>query len=394
MKYDFDTIRQREGTSCYKYDMRSEVFGREDVIPMWIADMDFIVAPFIADAIKNRAEHGVYGYDFRGKPFFSSMCDWVRRRNGWEIEEDWMVFVPGVVTGLVVSQLAFSGEGDGVVIQPPVYPPFANTVKENGRKLINNPLKFDGERYVVDFEDLDKKLADAAMMILCNPHNPTGRVLTRDELIRIGELCVKHDVVIISDEIHSDIIYQPNRHIHIASLSDEIADRTVTFMAPSKTFNIAGLSSSVAVISNPELREKFETQVQRLHVGGGNSFGNVAFRAAYEYGEEWLGQLLEYMNVNAVYVEEYLNKHIPSVKTFVPEGTYLLWLDFREWGMSGSELREFLIHKAGLGLNDGREFGKEGAGFARMNIATSKATVEKALRNLLDACREHLPEVL
>ncbi len=388
MKFDFDKAVDRQGSSCYKWDKRTELFGRQDVIPMWVADMDFEVAPCITRAIKNRAESAVYGYDFRGERFFGAVRDWLSRRGGWQTETEWMLYTPGVVAGLVFSQRAFSKKEDRVVIQPPVYPPFAGTVRENARTLVTNPLVVRDGRYEIDFDDLDSKLRDAKLFILCNPHNPAGRVFTRVELEGIASLCIKHDVTIVADEIHSDLVFDGHRHIHMASLSPEVAERTVTLLAPSKTFNIAGLCTSVAIIPNRKLRERFNAVMAATHTIEGNSFGNVALIAAYDEGEEWLDEVNRYLYGNYELVRDHLSREIPSIRTFPLEGTYLMWLDFSAWGMDGDGLQDFLINKAGLGLNDGRTFGREGFNHARMNLATRRSLVRQAVEQLTRACRE------
>ncbi|MCC8035737.1 MAG: PatB family C-S lyase [Rikenellaceae bacterium] len=388
MKFDFDKETDRRGTSCYKWDKRTELFGRGDVIPMWVADMDFEVAPCITRAIKNRAEHAVYGYDFRGDGFFEAVSGWIGRRSGWKTQKEWMVYTPGVVAGLVFAQRAFSKKGDRVVIQPPVYPPFAGTVRENGRTLVENPLVVSDGTFGIDFEDLDRKLEGAKVFLLCNPHNPSGRVFIREELEKVGRLCVKHDVIIVADEIHSDLVFDGHPHIHMASLSPEIARRTVTLIAPSKTFNIAGLSTSVAIIPDQKMRERYAAVLGATHTIEGNSFGNVALTAAYNQGEEWLDQLRPYLYGNYELVRDFIASNIPSVGTYPLEGTYLMWLDFSKWNMPGEKLQEFLTKKAGLGLNDGRTFGREGLHHARMNLATRRALVKQALEQLHKACLE------
>ena len=388
MKYDFDREIVREGTHCEKYDGRQKIFGRADVIPLWVADMDFEVAPFITEAILRRASHPVYGYEFRSASFYDAAVGWIARRGGWQAAPEWMSFTPGVVAGLVCAMRAVTQEGDGVVIQPPVYPPFARVIKSNGRHLIENPLRETPEGYRMDFDDLDRKLKGAKALLFCNPQNPTGRVFTREELEAVGELCIKHDVVLISDEIHCDLIQKPYRHIHVASLSEELAHRTITLVAPSKTFNLAGLSTSLAVIPDESLRRRFQAEFDKIHVDQGNAFGTAALEAAYSHGDEWLDQLLEYVRGNMEYVETFLTRNIPSVKTRLSEGTYMMWLDFRAWGLSPQELWHMLVFEAGLGLNDGVRFGTGGEGFMRINLATRHALVEQAMSQLLAACEK------
>lgn len=383
--YNFDEIASREGTCCEKYDHRQMLFGRDDVIPMWIADMDFEVAPFISDAIRRRAEHPVYGYGFRSESYHRSIVNWVARRNGWTIESDWIDFTPGVVSGFVFAIRALTDPGDSIVIQPPVYPPFARMIDSNGRKVENNPMVWNGSRYEFDFEDLDRKLQGAKALLFCNPHNPTGRVFSCEELTKVGELCVKHNVLIISDEIHSDLIQKPCRHIHIASICEEFAQRTVTFIAPSKTFNLAGLSTSLSVVSDASLRQRMRAEYDRMHADQGNVFGTVALEAAYTHGDQWLDELIEYVGGNMDFVIKFIEENMPELHAFRSEGTYMMWIDFRAWGMTHEQLCDHLVAKAALGLNSGKLFGAEGEGFMRINLATSREVVAKAMNQLLNS---------
>ena len=385
MRYNFDAIISREGTDCYKYDGREHVFGRADVIPVWVADMDFAVMPEITEAMRRRLEHPIYGYTFRPEGFFDSVVQWVKRRNGWNIRREWIDFTPGVVPGFAFGIRAFTKEGEGVLIQPPVYHPFAGVTRDNGRTVVDNPLKEVDGRYEIDFADLDRKLSGAKVFLMCNPHNPTGRVFTKGELMEIGKLCVKHDVVILADEIHSDIIQPPHKHIHIASLSEEFAARTVTYIAPSKTFNLAALSTAVSITSNKELFQRLHREYDTLHIGGGNVFGNIALETAYTHGDRWLDQMNAYIGGNMDYVIRFLGEKIPSVKCVKPEGTYMMWLDFRAWNKPHKEIVRFLIDRAGLGFNEGSMFGAGGEGFMRMNVATQRATVERAMNQLYEA---------
>lgn len=384
-KFDFDTPVPREGTACVKWDAREAVFGRESVIPLWVADMDFAVAPCIRRSIEERAKHPVYGYGIRPDSYFEAIRGWVGRRGGWAIEREWIDFTPGVVPGFALAIRALSAEGDGVVIQPPVYPPFAATIRANGRRVVENPVRLTAKGFEIDFDDLDHKLADAKLLLFCNPHNPTGRVFTHAELERVGELCIKHDVLIISDEIHSDLILKPHIHTHIAALSPELAQRTITLIAPSKTFNIAGLSTAVAITPSDSLRRRLRAEIEKLHIDGGNIFGCAALQAAYDEGEEWLEALLEYIEGNCLAVSDFLREHIPAVKAIQPEGTYLMWLDMRALGIPHEELCKFLIEKAGIGLNSGAEFGAAGQGFMRLNLATQRSTLLRALGQLREA---------
>jgi cystathionine beta-lyase len=384
--YNFDTIPLRAGTNTLKFDARDEVFGNSDVIPMWIADMDFECAPAIGEAIRRRAEHNVYGYDFGGEVCNASLIGWFGRRTGWNIRPEWLRYTPGVVTGLGFAIRAFTAKGDGIVIQPPVYHPFRGMIEANERKVINNPLRQVGDRFEMDFDDLDRKLAGARAIILCNPHNPVGRVWTEDDLRCVGELCVKHDVTIISDEIHSDLVFAPARHCHIASLDARFAERTITFVAPSKSFNIAGLATSAAIVSSERMRAMWDKEYDSSHVIGGTMFGHVALCAAYNKCEDWFEEVLDYLKDNIDHVREFIGRNIPQVGTFHHEGTYLVWLDFRGLGFcSQKELNDWLVNEARLGLNSGADFGREGIGFGRMNVATNRTTLDRALMQLAEA---------
>ncbi|MDR2893969.1 MAG: PatB family C-S lyase [Alistipes sp.] len=383
-RYNFDTIPQRLGTETLKFDACKAVFGTERVIPMWIADMDFECAPAIGEAIHRRADHNVYGYDLGGERCVRSVARWLARRSGWEIEAEWLRCTPGVVSGLGFALRAYTAPGDGVVIQPPVYSPFRSMVESNHRRAVDNPLRPTADSYKPDFDDLDNKLAGARAIILCNPHNPVGRVFTEAELRRVGELAERHDAVIVSDEIHSDLVFAPHRHRHIAAIDGgRFARRTITFIAPSKTFNIAGLATSVAIIPDGEMRERWDGEYARVHVPDGTAFGHIALRAAYDECEDWLDEALAYLAANVEYVRSFVAGRVPGVRITRQEGTYLMWLDMRSLGFPTQEaLMAWLVGKAGLGLGNGADFGPGGTGFARMNVATNRATVELAMAQL------------
>ncbi|ACR78872.1 MULTISPECIES: MalY/PatB family protein [Kosmotoga] len=387
-KYDFDKFIDRRETNSYKWDYLDEAFGTRDLIPMWVADMDFEAPKPVIEAIKNRAQHGCYGYTARPDSYYESIMNWLEKRHSWKVEKEWLLHSPGVVPGIVIAILAFTNPGDKVIIQTPVYHPFYSTVRENGRQLVKNPLKLENGKYFMNFEDLESKIDERArMLILCNPHNPGGRVWTEGELLKLGELCIKHDLIILSDEIHSDIIMPGYKHIPIASISQELADRTITYIAPSKTFNLAGLTTSTVIISNQRLRRIYNNMLSSLELNLGNVFGIVATEAAYRYGEEWLEQLLKYLKGNLEFLKKFISERLPEIKVVEPEGTYLVWLDFRGLGMDQEELRKFIIEKAKLGLNDGVTFGEEGKGFQRMNIACPRSILKKALEQLETAVK-------
>jgi len=383
MQYNFDEVVDRTNTSSIKWDARQNVFGNPDVLPMWVADMDFRSPQFVTDAIAKRLTHPVLGYTLRPDSYFEAIVGWVKRRNGWDIDREWIAHCPGVVPGLNVAVLAYTSPGDRIVIQTPVYPPFFDAVKQNNRTLVESPLTIANGRFEIDFEDLDQKLEGAKAIILCNPHNPVGRVFEEDELRRVGELCLKHGVTIISDEIHSDIIMPPHKHLHIANLDERFAAITVTFMAPSKTFNLAGLSTAYAVIPNAELRTKYLHVLEhQLHIGMGNISGIVGLEAAYNNGDEWLDQLIAYVQGNIAHLDELLKAKLPKVTCYKPEGTYLAWLDFSAYELNDDELDQKLIHEAKVGLNNGSAFGAEGRGFRRINLACPRAYVEEAVERM------------
>lgn len=386
MHYNFDEIIPRINTDCVKYDIRKMFFGTEDVLPMWVADMDFRTPDFIIDALKKRLEHEILGYTFRGKDFNKSIAGWMEKRHGWKIKESWISFSPGVVPAVNMLILALTEPGDKIIVQPPVYFPFFSAVEKNNRTLVENPLKLENGRLNMDFEDLAKKAKGAKMLIISHPHNPGGSVWTKQELTQMGEICLENQVIMLSDEIHSDLIFPEFRHIPLASLSDEIAQQTITCNAPSKTFNLAGLATSFLIIPNKTYLEKYNNMLNdKLHVGMGNLFGAVAIEAAYEHGEEWLKQLLDYVWKNVEYVADFCEKHIPQIKVMKPESTYMIWLDCRDLNFEGDELKDFFIQKAKLGFNDGKVFGTGGEGFMRMNVACPMATVEQAMEQLREA---------
>ncbi|HAF30952.1 MAG TPA: cystathionine beta-lyase [Bacteroidales bacterium] len=385
MKYNFDKIIIRENTASVKYDLRKEIFEKEDVIPMWVADMDFKTPDFIISAIKERLNHEVFGYSVRPKSYYTSIVNWVNRRHNWEINEDWISFSPGVVPALNMLVLALTEKDDKIVLQPPVYHPFFYAINNNNRQLVENPLVLKNGRYQIDFEDLEQKLRGAKMLLLSNPHNPVGSVWTKDELQKIGEMCLKNKTLVLSDEIHSDLVFKPHQFVPMGSITKEIADNTVSCIAPSKTFNMAALATSSVIISNKELKEKYDQILETIHIGMGNVFGTVASEAAYAHGDEWLNQLMEYLSKNLDFLENYLAKNIPQIKMIRPEGTYLVWLDCSNLNLKGKELTKFMIEEAGLGFNDGRIFGAGGEGFIRMNVACPKQTLLNALNKLEQA---------
>ena len=392
-QYNFDEIIPREDTDCVKYDLRKLFFGTDDVLPMWVADMDFRTPDFIIDALKSRLDHEILGYTFRGKEFNQAISGWMEKRHGWKIKDSWLSFSPGVVPAVNMLVLAFTKPGDKIIIQPPVYFPFFSAVKKNDRTLVENPLKLENNRLNMDLDDLAVKAKDAKMLIISHPHNPGGSVWTRDELTGMAEICLENDVIMVSDEIHSDLVFPWHTHIPLASISDEIAQQTITCNAPSKTFNLAGLATSYLIIPNKSYLEKYNTMLNdKLHVNMGNLFGAVALQAAYEHGEAWLSQLLDYVWKNVEFVDAYCKKHIPQIKVMKPESTYMVWLDCRKTGLEGDALKDFFVKDARLGLNEGRMFGTGGEGFMRMNLACPRSAAAHAMENLSRVFDRRKPE--
>ena len=388
MKYNFDEIVNRENTDSVKYDLRKDIFGKDDVIPMWVADMDFKTPDFIINAIKERTKHEVFGYSFRPESYFKSIVNWVKRRHQWEINSEWISFGPGIVPAVNMAVMAYTNPGDKIIVQTPVYFPFFSAIKNNNRIQVENTLILKDGRYFIDFEDLAEKLKDAKMFILSNPHNPGGSVWKKDELKRLGEMCLENDVLVLADEIHSDLVFKTHKYIPLASVSEEIANNTVTFIAPSKTFNMAALATSSVIASNKELKEKYDHVLDTIHVGMGNVFGTVASEAAYNYGDEWLDQLMDYLSENLDFAEDFFDSRIPEIKMIRPEGTYLIWLDCSQLNLNGKDIKDFMIHDVGLGFNDGSMFGTGGDGFVRMNVACPKKTLENALLKLEKAVKK------
>ncbi|MBC8321816.1 MAG: putative C-S lyase [Bacteroidetes bacterium] len=383
--YDFNKVVDRKHTSNIKYDLRDKFFGRADVLPMWVADMDFETPDFIRDAVIKRAQHSIYGYSFRSESYFQSIVDWVQKRHNWSVNTDWIVFSPGIVPALNFSTLSFSNKGDSIIVQSPVYFPFFTAVTDNMRVQLNNKLVLKDGRYFIDFDDFEEKAKTADMFFLSSPHNPVGRMWTKDELLRLGQICVQNNVIIISDEIHCDLILPGNKHIPIASLSNAIADITVTCIAPSKTFNMAGLSTSSVIISNKNLRDKFEQVLSRYHLSHGNIFGTVASEAGYNHGARWVDELMQYVNNNYREVEQALLNSKGTIRLISPDATYLAWLDFRNTGYSDEQIKNILVNKARLGLSHGPIFGEGGQGFQRMNLATPHSLVKDAIERLITA---------
>lgn len=388
MRYNFDKHIERSNTASIKHDLKDIIFGTKDVIPFWVADMDFETPDFIRESVIKRAMHPVYGYTFRDDAYYQSIIGWMNRRYQWEIEKDWILFSPGVVPALNMAILAFSNPGDEIIVQPPVYFPFFSAVKDHNRTLVYNQLIKRDADYGIDFDLFEKQAQTAKLFVLSNPHNPVGRCWNAEELNKLATICLKNNVLVLSDEIHSDLVLPPNKHHVFAALSKEISEITVTLHAPSKTFNLAGLSSSSVIIENPELRKKMKTVLQSMHIEMGNIFGIEATKAAFNYGEPWLEQLLKYIQLNVNETVSFLNKNLPEVNIFVPEATYMIWLDFSFTGLLDEELRNKMIHEAGLGLSPGKDFGPGGSQMMRLNVACPKEILMKGLEQMASVFRK------
>jgi len=388
MKYNFDKVIDRSNSYAVKYDEREKNFGTSDLIPLWIADMDFEVAKPIKDAVLKRAEQGIYGYTSKPDSYFQAFCDWQKKRNHWEINKKLVSFSPGVVPSLSVIVREFTDNKDKVLIQTPVYPEFYDVVEAWDRTVLESQLVEKHGIYSIDFEDFEEKLKQGPkLFILCNPQNPVGRVWSREELIKITNLCLKYNVMIASDEIHSDLMLWGNKHIPTASISKEVSEITITCTSCSKTFNLAGLQASFAIFPNEAAKEKFDRFWRNLEIHRNNCFSLVALQAAYREGEEWLEQLIPYIEGNIEFVGEYCKNNIPQIIPSKPESTYLIWLDCRNLEMSNEELKEFMVHKAKLGLNSGNGFCRSLSGFMRLNVACPRSILEKAMKQLESAVK-------
>ncbi|MCT4587870.1 MAG: PatB family C-S lyase [Carboxylicivirga sp.] len=387
--YDFDRVIDRSGTNAYKFDLRERYFGTNDVLPLWVADMDFAAPAAVQKAIVDRARHEVYGYTIRKEEFTNAIVNWCGTQHQWPINADWIEYSPGVVPALAFSILAFTNKGDGVIINTPVYPPFYSVIADNGRRVIKNSLINRDGRYEIDFNLLEEQASQETtkVFLLCSPHNPVGRVWTLDELQKIHEICSRHQVLVLADEIHSDLALFDHQHIPFASLHNEAAMNSIVFMAPSKTFNIAGFSTSYVVTANEKLLKAYRDTQNRLQLHMGHLFSGVALTSAYNEGRDWLKALKSYLEANILSLEAYLAKNLPELQFYRPEATYLTWIDFRKLGMTQKELKSFLVDKAKVGLNDGMSFGQEGRGFMRLNVASPRKVIEQALVQISEALR-------
>ena len=385
MKYNFDEIIDRSHNRSAKYDEAGKKFGSRDVIPLWIADMDFKTAQPVIDALKARAEEGIWGYTSRPDSYYEAVCGWQKRRNGWDIDKSMISFNLGVVPALSSMVYVFTEPGDKVLIQTPVYSEFYDVTESWGREVVESPLKEQDGRWIIDFEDFEEKAKEAKVFFLCSPHNPLGIVWTREELERMCNICIANNVLIVSDEIHSDLVFHGKKHIPTATLSPEIATHVISCISGTKTFNLAGLQASATIFPNQKLKARFDKFWFNLDIHRNNAFSTIAMEVAFNEGEEWLEQLLGYIGGNFEFIKDYCAANIPQVKPNVPDATYLVWLDCRGLGMGNEELRSFMIHKAGLGLNEGWSFGRSLSGFMRLNAACPRPVLEKAMEQLKHA---------
>ena len=395
MSFDFDELIPRDGTDSVKYDGRADYFGTPDVLPLWVADMDFAAPVEITQALLARAAHPIYGYNRYPDAMFTALIDWLRVRHGWTIEPDWIMPTPGVVPSLHAAVLAFAEAGQGVIVQPPVYFPFFSAVTTSDRRLIENPLRLRDGCYEMNFEHLEQCAADARLLLLCSPHNPVGRVWTRDELARVLEIAERHDLLVLSDEIHHDLIYPGLRHRVLARLAEDLVidpARVVTAAAPSKTFNIPGLGLSVLISPDATRRAALSRVFDLLHAGNYNPFSSAAFAAGYRHGAAWLDALMIYLAQTRDFAIAFTRDHLPGIRVIEPQGTYLLWLDCRELcaarGWDDAALQRFCVGQAKLGMNPGTVFGAGGSGFMRMNIGAPRMLIETALQQLAAALAE------
>lgn len=385
--YNFDEVINRKGTSCVKYDGLKDAYqGKENLIPLWVADMDFATPDFIIDALKKRCEHPIFGYTFDDDEYYASILTWLHYKYNWKAEREWITYIPGIVKGIGLAVQCFTQPGDKVIIQPPVYHPFRLVPTRMGREVVYNPLKLEDGVYKMDFEQLESLIdKDCKMLILSNPHNPGGIVWEKEALVKLAQICSAHGILVISDEIHAEMTYPQFRHHPFATVSPEAAACSVTFMAPSKTFNIAGIVSSYAIVPDAGLREKFYSFLEAGELNAGTIFAFTATKAAYTYGAEWLQQMRSYVIENVNFVDEYLKKNIPQIKAYRPQASFLIWLDCRKLGLSQPDLVHLFEDKAGLALNDGTMFGKEGEGFMRLNVGCPRSILSKALESLKKA---------
>ncbi len=389
-QYDFDKIIDRTGSGDVKHEVLQARWGRSDLLALWVADMDFATPPFIVDALKKRLEHPIFGYTVTPKEYWTSIIDWVKEHHQWDVQKDWISYVPGIVKGIGFAINAFLEKDEKVIIQPPVYHPFRITTEANGREVVNNPLVLrENGTYDMDFEQLEQVCDDKCrLFILCNPHNPAGICWSEETLKRLADFCYERNIIVVSDEIHADLALFGNRHIPFACVSDKAEQISITFQAPTKTFNIAGIVSSYAIVPNEELRKKYYGWLHANELSSPSLFAPIATISAFTEGEEWRKQMLDYVEQNIIFVEDYCRQHIPQIKPMRPQASFLVWLDCKELGFDYEGLKDFFTNKARLALNDGETFGKEGAGFMRLNVGTPRSILQQAMEQLAEAVRQ------
>lgn len=387
--YDFDRYIERRGSGAIKYDGLKQWYGDSELLPMWVADMDFATPDFIIDALKQRLDHPIFGYTIEPERYRPSIVEWLYNRHGWKIEGGWISFIPGIVKGIGMAISALLQPGDKIIIQPPVYHPFRMVAEHNGCEVVENPLKQEADgSYTMDLEHLDSIAAGCRMLILANPHNPVGILWSKETLIRLAEICSKNNIIVISDEIHSDMALWGGKHTPFASVSDKAAQCSITFGAPSKTFNIAGIVASYAVVPNNELRERFYGWMEGNELNQPNIFATIATIAAFDNGEQWRQEMIEYIEGNIEFVEQFCCQYIPQIKPIRPQASYLVWLDCRGLNLNHEQIIELFTQKAKLALNDGAMFGSEGSCFMRLNVGTTRAVLTTALEQLKSAVEQ------
>lgn len=385
-KYNFDEIIDRRGTGALKTDALKARYGRDDLMGLWVADMDFRTGDFITNALIKRCEKGIFGYTIPDEGYENSIINWVKNRHDWEIQKEWLSYIPGIVKGIAFCVLRYTNPGDKIIIQPPVYHPFRLVPQMHRREIVNNPLIEDQGKYRMDLEGLRKIIdKDCKILVLCNPHNPIGITWDKETLTELAQICYAHNILVVSDEIHSDMGIFGHKHLPFAAVSQEAAQNSITFMAPSKTFNIAGIVSSYSIVPNPEIRQSFYDFLHASELDEGTIFAYTATQAAYENGLDWMLQMLQYIERNVLFVDKYLKENIPQIRAIIPEASFLLWLDCRKLGLKQSELVSLFVDKAHLALNDGAMFGLGGEGFMRLNIGSPRVVLQQALEQLKKA---------
>ena len=388
MQYDFDKLIDRRGTDALKTDAVQGIWGRNDLLPLWVADMDFATPPFILDALRKRLEHEIIGYTMRTPQWASSIVAWQQNRYGWQVQPEWLNFVPGIVPGIAFVVSCFTEPGDAILIQPPVYHPYFHVPQNLGRTLRESPLDLVDGQYQIDFERFERDVRGCKLFLLCHPHNPGGRVWTAEELHRMAEICSREGVFVVSDEIHADLTLPPYHHVPFAKVSAQAAECSITLMSPSKAFNMAGLTSSYSIISNDALRERFHRHLEHSELNLGHAFAFISVAAAYSHGTEWLDQMLQYVQGNIDYIAQFLASELPQIGMIRPQASYLVFLDCRGLGLSVEKLNELFVEKARLALNTGAMFGREGEGFMRLNVASPRSVIVEAMQRLKAAVQQ------